>query len=191
VAYVPDLGTDRLVAYGLDTAAGRLRPDAAPDVELHAGAGPRHLAFAPDGGYAYLINELDSTLTGLERDPATGAMSIVETVDTLPRDYDGENYTADVHVHPSGEVVYGSNRGHDSIAVFDAAEGGLTPRDHVPTGGEWPRNFALDPAGDHLFAENADTDDVHVFDVDDDGGLHATDRAVTVPSPVCMQFRPS
>jgi len=189
VAYVPDLGTDRLVTYGLDLDGGRLRPDAVPDVELPAGAGPRHLEFSPDGRYASLINELDSTLTGLERDPSTGELSIVDAADTLPGGYEGENYTADVHVHPDGATVYGSNRGHDSIAVFDGTEGRPVLRDHVSTGGEWPRNFAVGPAGDHLFVANADTDDVHVFAIDDDGDLHATDETTTVPQPVCVRFR--
>jgi len=146
--------------------------------------------FAPDGRYAYVINELDSTLTGFERDPATGALSVVDTASTLPEGYDGESYTADVHVHPAGGTVYGSNRGHDSIAVFDAVDGRPKPRGHVPTGGEWPRDVALGPAGDDLFVENADTDDVRVFDLDEADDPSPTDRVETVPNPVCMVFLP-
>lgn len=188
-AYVPDLGTDEVVAYELDREADALERVGA--TEVHDGAGPRHLDFHPAGRYAYLINELDSTLTALERDPETGALEAVETVETLPPEFDGESYTADVHVHPSGSFVYGSNRGHDSIVAFecDAGTGRLSLVGHESTRGEWPRNFALDPSGDHLFAENRDTDDVVAFDVDGaTGELSATGDVEAVPSPVCMQF---
>ncbi|MFB6173236.1 MAG: lactonase family protein [Halobacteriales archaeon] len=188
-AYVPDLGADRVYVYGLDPA-GTLDPADPPFFETHAGAGPRHMDFHPNGRWAYVINELDSTLTAVERDPETGALSEIGTVGTLPPEFEGENTTAEVQVHPSGEYVYGSNRGHDSIAVFAIDDEGRPERIQVEsTRGEWPRNFALDPEGRYLYAENRDTNDVVAFAVGDDGRLSATGHAVDVPEPVCLVFR--
>lgn len=190
-AYVPDLGTDRVYVYEMDLDAGELRPAEQSWVALPDGSGPRHLDFHPSEDRVYLLNELDSTLTALERDPATGALDVLDAESTLPASFDGDNITADVHVHDSGEWVYASNRGHDSIAAFDVADdtGELSPLDRVPTGGEWPRHFTLTPSGTHLLVENKDTNDVVTFDVDaDDGTLTATDAVTDVPSPVCLQF---
>ena len=182
--YVPDLGTDEVVVYELDLAAGTLeRRDC---TFVHEGAGPRHLEFGPGGERGYLINELDSTLTVFERDPSGGLVH-VDTVDTVAPDYEGDNFTADVHVHPSGEYVYGSNRGHDSIAVVDCSDGTVRLVDTEPTRGEWPRNFALSPHGEYLFAANAHSDTVSPFAVErETGSLEATGEPVAVPHPVCI-----
>ncbi|MFB6152565.1 MAG: lactonase family protein [Haloarculaceae archaeon] len=184
--YVPDLGTDEVVVYALDADAGRL--NRAGSVDARSGAGPRHLDFGPDGRFAYVINELDSTLTAYERDPGTGALDPIDTASTLPDGFDGDNVTADVHVHPSGEWVYGSNRGHDSVAVFGIeSDGTLDPRGTVPTGGAWPRNFALAPDGRALFAENMHSDEVVAFRVDErTGDLEPAGAAVDVPDPCCL-----
>lgn len=184
--YVPDLGADRVVVYEFDPDDGPLKPS--DTVALHERAGPRHLDFHPDGTYAYLINELDSTLTAFERDPETGALSEIATVSTLPESYEGTNFTADVHVHPSGQWVYGSNRGHDSIAVFAIEKTTGRPEliAHESTRGETPRNFALDPAGNLLFAENQDTDDVYAYRIQNDGKLDVLGHVADVPRPVCL-----
>lgn len=190
-AYVPDLGTDRLYVYEMDLDAGELRPADQSWLELPDGAGPRHLDFHPGEDRLYLLNELDSTLTAIDRDPETGALEIVDSASTLPDDFDGENITADVHVHESGEWVYASNRGHDSIARFevDGSTGDLSYVECVSTEGEWPRHFTFTPAGTHLLAENKDTNDVVTFDVDaDDGALSPTGDVTELPSPVCLQF---
>lgn len=123
-AYVTDLGTDRVYVYALSFYTGTLRPADSPHAPVHAGAGPRHLDFGPDGEFVYVVGELDSTLTTLARDPETGGLSTVGTADTLPDGFRGENKPADVHVHPSGQWVYASNRGHDSVAIFDVGEDG-------------------------------------------------------------------
>jgi 6-phosphogluconolactonase len=191
--YVPDLGADRVFVYELDTDAGRLEPAPIPSTELPPGSGPRHLDFHPTSNVVYLVNELNSTLTALERDSDTGALTVVETVPTLPEDFDGENTAADVHVHDSGQWVYASNRGHDSIAVFEVGddETSLTPVQHVSTGGSRPRNFALTPSGTHLLAANAGTDDIVTFALDDaDGTLTPTGSRLNVPTPTCLQFVP-
>lgn len=188
--YVPDLGTDEVVQYEFDETAGSLRRVGA--VSAAPGAGPRHLDFHPDEPFVYVINELDSTLTAYAREPETGALEEITTESTLPPEYDGENITADVHVHPSGRWVYGSNRGHHSIAVFeiDRATGGIARKEIEPTGGEWPRNFAIESTGSLLIAQNRYTDDVVVFEIDDDmGELTATEVRLSIPSPACMQLR--
>lgn len=188
-AYAPDLGADRVFVYDIDPVAGRVEPAECGHADVCAGAGPRHLAFHPNGRYAYLINELDSTVTAFERDATTGGLEAVTTASTLPENYGGENATADIHVHPSGEYLYGSNRGHDSIAVYDiAADGRPTLIGTESTRGEWPRNFALDPDGEFLFAENADSDTIVTFAVGSDGTLEATGTVTDCPSPVCLAF---
>jgi 6-phosphogluconolactonase len=193
--YVPDLGTDEVRVYEFDREAGDLRPADPPAVTLPGGRGPRHVDFGPAGEFAYLVGELDSTLTTLARDPETGALSVVETVSTLPEGFDGENQPADVHVHPSGEWVYASNRGHDSIAVFEVDDGGRTgprvarPVAHESTRGSWPRDFAVGPGGRYLYAENQNSDSVVVFRTDGDPGkLAATGAVVDVPRPGCLAF---
>lgn len=186
--YVPDLGTDRVVSYRLDDESGEL--DRTGAVDLPDGAGPRHFEIGPDGDVAYVINELDSTIATLDLDDETGELSLRETVSTLPEGVAGDdNITADVHLHPSGLRLYGSNRGHDSIAIFDVDEdGGLAAKGHESTRGEWPRHFAIDPTGEWLFAENMRSDAVVTFGVEPDGTLAHADRETTVPQPVCMRF---
>jgi 6-phosphogluconolactonase len=190
-AYVPDLGTDEVFVYELDLEDGKLRPTEFGALELPGGSGPRHLDFHPDQDRIYLLNELDSTLTVIDRDPSTGALDVRGSQPTLPATFEGDNTTADVHVHDSGKWVYASNRGHDSIAVFaiDETTGALAFVERVSTRGEWPRNFAITPPGSHLLAENEDTDDVVTFEIDEDEGtLSATGAVTEIPSPVCVQF---
>jgi len=188
-AYVPDLGDDRVVGYELDLDAGELVQSEEATVELPAGAGPRHMAFGPVGDYAYLINELNSTVTVLDRNADTGALTAVDTAPTLPDDAEGENITADIHVHDSNEWVFGSNRGHDSVATFAIDDGSITFEGTESTQGEWPRNFALTPDGDHLLAENMESNDIVTFAVEaETGRLDATGAVTEIPSPVCLQF---
>jgi 6-phosphogluconolactonase len=188
---VCDLGTDQVLGYHLDAATGRLRPDAAPLLSAGAGAGPRHLTFDPTGRFAYVIDELDSTLVACRYDAAAGALHPLHTVSTLPGGFEGENYPAHVLVAPSGRFVYGSNRGHDSIAIFavEAATGRLTPLGHEPARGRWPWHFAVDPTGAFLLVANQRSDGVATFRVDREGGtLQATEQTVEVPAPTCILF---
>ena len=151
-AYVPDLGQDRVVIYRLDTDDGQLVPNDPAYVEVNPGFGPRHFDFHPGGRWAYLINELGSTITAFEYDRESGSLSEFQVIGTLPTGFSGSNTTADIHVHPSGSFVYGSNRGHDSIAIcsVDPSSGQLTPLGHRSTGGRTPRNFSIDPSGRFL-----------------------------------------
>ncbi len=187
--YAPDLGTDEVASYRIDRDVGAFEP--IDPAVLHDGAGPRHLDFHPDRRGCYVINELDSTITTYERDGETGVLTEIDTISTLPAGYDEESYCADVHVHPTGRWVYGSNRGHDSIAIFavDEDDGSLSLIETESTQGHWPRNFALDPAGRFLYAENRRSDSIVTFAIDqDDGTLTATGATYEETAPICLAF---
>lgn len=190
-AVVADLGIDQVLVYDVDAAAGTLTPHDPPGVKVAPGSGPRHLAWHPSGKYAYVITELKNTVIVFEYDAAKGTLKEVQTITTLPADFDGKSYCAEVVVHPSGKFAYGSNRGHDSLAIFriDQETGKLTAAGHVSTGGKNPRNFVVDPTGGWVLAENVDTDSIVVFKIDPQtGGLTATGDPVAIPKPVCIRF---
>jgi 6-phosphogluconolactonase len=190
-ALVADLGLDRVVVYRLDLERGALLPHDAGTAVLPPVSGPRHLAFHPSARYVYVINELSSTLTSCAWDEAGGALRPIQSVSTLPVGFSGRSFCADVHVAPSGRFVYGSNRGHDSIAAFavDPADGTLAALGHTPTQGRTPRNFAIDPSGEYLLAANQDSDSIATFRLDGETGrLTATGHVARIPSPVCVAF---
>jgi 6-phosphogluconolactonase len=192
--FAADLGLDRILIYRLDDGKGTLEPNDPPAARVKAKAGPRHFAFHPAGRWAYVINELDSTVTAFAFDAGRGELRELQTLSTLPDGFRGNNSCADLHVAPSGRFLYGSNRGHDSIALFeiDAATGRLKAAGHEPTQGKTPRNFALDPVGAFLYAANQDSDSVVTFRVDArTGRLAATGQVTRVPRPVCVAFLPA
>jgi 6-phosphogluconolactonase len=187
--FVADLGIDKVMIYRYEK--GQLRANDPPSVKVEPGAGPRHFAFHPSGKFAYVINELDSTVTALAYDSDRGALTPIQTISTLPAGYKGRTTTAEVVVHPSGKFLYGSNRGHDSIAMFtiDTKTGKLTATGHQGKGIKTPRNFAVEPAGKFCLVANQDGDSVLVFRVDaSTGKLESTDSKVEVPKPVCLRF---
>ena len=188
--FIADLGQDRVVGYKLDSASGILKKNRVPDFSGKPGSGPRHFDFHPSKRFAFLINELDSTMTSLSYDQTLGSLNEICTVSTLPNGFGGQNSTADIHVSPNGQFLYGSNRGHDSIAIFeiDSESGLLTPIGHEPTKGGTPRNFVIAPSGDHLLVANQSTDNIVVFDIDEDGTLHFSGEDYQLPSPVCLKF---
>lgn len=191
-ALVCDLGIDRVLVYRIDHTAGQLVPNDPPGVAAHPGAGPRHLDLHPNGRTVYVINELGSTIAVYDFDAARGILTERQVVSTLPEDFSGTNSTADIHVSPDGHFVYGSNRGHDSLASFavDAATGDLTPRGHVSTGGRTPRHFVFDPTGTIVYALNQDTDTIVSFAYDPaSGALTPTGQVLATLSPVCLRFR--
>ncbi len=191
-AYVPDLGQDKVVIYQLDLESGTLVANDPAHVEAEPGAGPRHFDFDPGGTRAYVINELGCTITGYDYNSESGALTLFQTVGTLPAEGFGRhNTTADIHVHPSGRFVYGSNRGHDSIAIFSVDEdtGHLTALGHESTQGWTPRNFAIDTSGEFLLAANQDSDTIVSFSIDtDSGALTPTGSVTEIPMPVCLKF---
>lgn len=190
-ALVADLGIDRIMVYRFDAAAGTLGPAPVLEVAMRAGAGPRHLAFSPDGATLYAVNELDSTLAVFAYDAERGALNERQVLATRPPGATGENYPADLHVHPSGRFVYATNRGDDTVAVFTVApgNGGLSLAQSVPTGGSWPRNFAIAPDGRLLLVANQRSDAIVGFAIDaTTGRLTPTGARVELPAPVCLLF---
>ncbi len=188
---VPDLGIDTLVVYDFDAVLGRLKQNEERSVALPAGSGPRTLEFHPSGSYAYLINELNSTVTTLRIDKSSGRMEILQNISTLPEGFSGKSTCADIHIHPNGKVLYASNRGHDSLTIFaiDERDGHLEKIDSVPTGGRTPRHFAIAPDGNHVIAANQDTDNLVVFSVENHGRtLCETSLQAAVGTPVCVVF---
>ena len=163
-----DLGLDQVLVYRLDAAKAALVANDPPFAAVKPGSGPRHLAFHPSGRFVFLINEMAATITTFAYDAGRGALKELQTVSTLPESFTGAKSGAEVQVHPSGQFVYGSNRGDDSLVVFgfDAANGKLTFVQRQPTQGKTPRHFALDPSGQWLLAENQDSDSIVVFRVD-------------------------
>jgi len=186
-----DLGLDQLFVYRFDRAVGGFTFSDPPSARVKPGAGPRHFAFHPDGRHAYSINELDSTVTALEWDPSNGKLTAGPSVSTLPAGFAGENSTAEVEVDSRGRFLYGSNRGHDSIAVFriNPVSGALTLIAHTLTRGKEPRHFTLDPTGRWLIAGNQNSNTLAVFRVDPTAGtLSPVGDPVSVGSPVCILF---
>jgi len=184
--YVQDLGLDRIKQYAIDNEKLALLGETV----LHPGAGPRHMTFHPAAPYAFVINEVDSTVTVFKHDAQSGALTEVQTITTLPPEgFDGENTCAEIAVSRDGRFVYGSNRGHDSIVIysFDAEAGRLAIVDIVSVEGRHPRHFALTPSGNHLLAANKDSDNIAVFRVNrDTGAIAYTGNSVTVSMPVCV-----
>jgi 6-phosphogluconolactonase len=183
-----DLGLDKVLVYRLDAKHATLTANDPPFGFVAPGSGPRHLAFSPSGKFIYVISEMGSSLTTFQFDSKRGVLNELQTISTLTAKFDGKSAAAEVQVHPSGRFVYGSNRGHDSIAVFavDKKSGKLTLIEHQSTQGKTPRNFAIDPTGAWLLVENQMSDNVVVFNIDaETGQLKTTGQIVTVGSPVC------
>ena len=183
-----DLGTDAIHVYRFDSDSGQLEPH---DIfSMPAGSGPRHMAFHPNGRQLFVILELSSQLASLSWNAEEGELQSLDLVSTLPSDYSGNNSTAEVLVHPNGKFVYGSNRGHNSIAAFSIGENGkLKLVGTAGSGGETPRNFRLNPTGTILLAENQNSDTVCALRVDIETGLLTpTDQFLQVPKPACIKF---
>lgn len=192
-AFVADLGLDQILVYRFDAGRGTLKPNEPPAAKVKPGSGPRHFAFHPSGRFAYVINEMALTITAFRYDDASGTLSEVQTVSTLPEATEHKNSfsTAEVQVHPSGKFVYGSNRGHDTIACFsvDSETGRLTPIGHASSGGKTPRNFGIDSTGRYLLAANQDSGNILVLAIDPSTGkLTSTGNEIKIPKPVCVKF---
>ncbi len=192
VVVVPDKGLDKVFVYRLDAARGKLVAGNPPDVTSRAGAAPRHADFHPTQPYVYVINELDSTITVYRFTLDAGRLEPLQVVTTLPTSHTGNNSGAEIAVAPSGRFLYGSNRGHDSIAMFaiDSTSGLLTAIGWEPTQGKTPRFFGLDPAGAHLYAANQNSDSVVIFGINQaTGKLTTTGETVKDASPTTIVFR--
>ena len=186
--FVPDLGLDQVFVHPFDAATSTLGA-ALPSLTTAPGAGPRHLAFLPDEKHAYVINELSNTI--LAASHADGKFAALGSVPTLPAGFTGKNTTAEVEVHPNGRFVYGSNRGHDSIAVYqrDADTGSLVFLQHAPCGGRVPRHFKIDPSGKWLLCAHQESNTISVLALDPETGkLGEPGNTVSAPSPICLLF---
>jgi 6-phosphogluconolactonase len=191
--FVPDLGLDGVVVYAFDAKTGKLTPHTTQHlVKTAPGAGPRQLVFRPDGKFAYLINELNSTMTAFAYDAATGTLAELHTLPTLPPGYHAPSTCAEVQITPDGKFLYGSNRGHDSLAIYalDGVTGRMTIVGHESTRGRIPRNFEISPCGQFVAAANQDTNNVILFRLDPaTGKLSPTGDVVEAGTPICVRFR--
>lgn len=192
--YVPDLGLDHIRIYRLDAATSKLTPNDPPFGQVDPGRGPRHMAFSHDEKYAYVLSEIEPFVTVFRHDTSTGALHEIQSVDTISRDFKGENSGAELRLSPSGKYLYASNRGNDSIQVFaiDPANGNIRRIQIISTGGKTPRGFAIDPTGQFLFAGNQDSNKLAIFRVNrETGELSDTEQRFDVPSPVDVLFVPA
>jgi 6-phosphogluconolactonase len=190
---VNDLGLDQTLVYRLDAKKGALTPHTPSFWKAAPGSGPRHLTFSADGKFAWVLGEMSGTVTALSYNKTTGTFAEVQTLSTLPSDFTGPKSGAEIEVHPNGRFLYTSNRGHDSIAIFDVdpKKGVLKPNAWVPTRGKTPRHFAIDPSGGFLLAANQDSNSVAVFRIDPtSGGLTPAGEIADTPVPVSIVFAP-
>ncbi|MBV8551515.1 MAG: lactonase family protein [Acidobacteriaceae bacterium] len=191
--YVADLGLDRLRLYRLDPKYGTLTPDDPPYVQVEPGLGPRHLVFSSDARFAYVLNELKPQVAVFTHDPATGRMTPIQHVRTLPEDYKEETRGAEIALDAAGRYLYTSNRGHDSLQVFAVTRdaGTLTRIQIVPIAGKSPRGFAIDPTGRFLLVGGEVSKTLETFLIDPKAGtLSPAGKPVDVTSPVDVKFVP-
>ena len=188
--FVPDLGLDQVFVYPFDAATSKLG-EPLPSLVSTPGVGPRHMAFTPDEKNAYVINELGNSVTASSY--SDGKFTVLGTVPTLPVGFDGGNTTAEIEVHPNGKFVYGSNRGHNTIAVYqrDGKSGELKFLQHAPCGGKTPRYFKIDPSGKWLLCAHQDSSTISVLPLDPATGMLGEPiNTVKSPSPICLLFVP-
>jgi 6-phosphogluconolactonase len=186
--YVSDLGLDRIVAYNFDPVYGRLTQLENGIDTLPRKSGPRHFVFNSDGSKLYLINELGSTLTVF--DVTEQGLDSVQTFRTVREGFAGNNYCADIHIGKDGKYLYGSNRGENTIVTFKIENDGLlTLAGHTSCGGDWPRNFTIDPPGRNLLVGNQKSDSIAVFRLNRSTGLpEEPPKKFPVKGPACLKF---
>ncbi|WP_071396079.1 lactonase family protein [Bacillus tuaregi] len=184
---VIDLGIDMLITYQLMNN----QLVKAAELSFSKGSGPRHLAFHPNGRYAYVMTEFSSEVIGLQYTPENGSFEIMQTIPTIPADFIENNQGSAIQISTDGRFVYAGNRGHNSIAVFsiDAESGKLTFVEHISTAGDWPRDFSLDPTEEFIIASNQESSNLAIFKRDTaTGRLTLLQSDITVPHPVCVKF---
>ncbi len=189
--FIADLGSNKIWNFKINHENGTLSPNTQPFIEIQAGAGPRHFTFHPNGKFAYVINELDNTVNAFSYDTSKSSLTDLQSVSTLPANFKGDSYCADVHIHPNGKFLYGSNRGHDSIVAFMIGENGtLDLIGHYPAKGGFPRNFSIDPSGKYLYVANQNSDNIVQYNIDQNSGtLTFSESIVAVKTPVCITWK--
>lgn len=184
--FVADLGLDQLLIYDFDKEKGILTPASQPFVQLKEGAGPRHFCFAGGEQFCYVANELNSTVSVLSY--KNGTLTEIQTLSTLPADFGGKSYCADIHLSADEKFVYVSNRGHQSIAVFAREQNGMLKNPvFANVEGEWPRNFFVHPSGKFMLVANQHSHNITVFGIEN-GILEFTGKELKIPAPVCIEF---
>lgn len=189
--FAPDLGTDETLIYKFNPETSEITPNDPASFKAHPGSGPRHMDFSPDEKHAYIINELTNTITAAEFDSKTGTLTEIQTLPTLPADFKDANKTAEIEVHPNGNFVYGSNRGHDSIVVYkrDPKTGKLTFLQDAHCGGEFPRHFAIDPSGNWLLCGQKLSNSLSALSLDPETGLLSESQSIVeIPRACCILF---
>jgi 6-phosphogluconolactonase len=184
-----DLGADKVNVWNLD-GMGKLIPNTVPFAPIASGSGPRHMAFHPDRQHAYVLSELASSVTVFDYDPVRAAFVWQQTISTLPPDFNGTNTTAEIRIHPSGRFLYNTNRGHNSVTIFEIEPqtGELEVIGWESTRGEWPRGMNIDPSGNFLYAANQNTDNIAVFRIQLANGKLEFSTLVNTPTPVDVEF---
>lgn len=191
-ALAADLGIDQILSYHLDAATAKLTPNQPPFTKAPPGAGPRHLTFHPNGKHVYVINELKNSVTRFDYAVATGTLTERETISTLPKEFTGRSYCADLKITPTGRFLYGTNRGHDSIAAYRIGEDGrLTLLGIEPSLGKGPQNLLITGGGELLLCANMPGNNLAVFRIDAaTGGLKSVGEPLAVTSPSCIRLLP-
>ncbi len=185
--YQTDLGLDRIVIYDFDSQTGKLTQSGV--VNFPKGTGPRHFVFNSAGTKMYVICELNSTISALDVDK-DGGLKIIQTLTTLADDFKGESNCGDVHLGNNEQFLYGSNRGENTIVVFKIEpDGKLKLAGRTSCGGDWPRNFVIDPSGKYLLTANQKSGNIVLYKIDQKSGLPvATSREFKIDAPVCLKF---
>ena len=189
--YVSDLGIDKVKVYSIDFGQNTLTELPDSDGLVEKGSGPRHFTVHKNQKFAYVINEMASTVTAFKIDAGNGQLTPFQTISSIPKDFNDVNYCADIHIDPSGQYLYGSNRGHNSLVIFkiDQDSGVLSNVGFQSTYGEWPRNFLIDPKGQFIFVANQNSDNIVLFRRDSESGkLSKIKDEIIVPKPVCLKI---
>jgi 6-phosphogluconolactonase len=189
--HVADLGTDKVYSFAIDPGKKNLAPAQKPFITVKRGSGPRHFTFTPDGKYAYLAEELSSTVAAFSYDKKSGALELIEDqITSLPEDFNGANTSADIHTDVSGKYLMISNRGYNAITLYNIEKNAkLDLQSVVKTKGEKPRNFLVDSKNEFVFVANQDSDNIVIFRWDaKTGTLTDTGVQIEVPSPVCLKM---
>ncbi|MCM8543494.1 MAG: lactonase family protein [Lentisphaeraceae bacterium] len=187
--FVSDLGLDKIVTYKFDENFEKLTLNNPQFAKVPTGSGPRHFTFHKNQRFAYVINELNSTVSAFHY-AGNGRLQIRQTISTKKVGLTTDNNCADIHIHPNGKFLYGSNRGHNNIVIYKIKDDGtLDLVGHESTRGDWPRNFAISPSGDFLLVANRRTNDIQVFKIDSETGkLTHTGNSLSLPAPICLKF---
>ncbi|MCA9131993.1 MAG: lactonase family protein, partial [Planctomycetales bacterium] len=190
-AFAADLGINKILNYRLDAATAQLTEnEAQPWIKLPPGSGPRHLTFHPNGQRVYAINELNNTITVFNYASDSGTLTQQQNISTVPEDFSGKSFTADLKITPNGKFLYGTNRGHDSIAIFRIADDGQLQRVGIePSLGKGPQNLLITPDGRWLLCANMPSNNLAVFAIDaNTGALQAAAEPISIPMPACIRW---